>query len=306
MAKGSWRNTEEYTHSEDNPNPAFRPKVDHLLTQLRNHSALKDHPDAAEFIISQLMHRFFVFERARPRELFRLMNKANALWSMTLAPGLRDENNDRQVESAQNAVTGDELPKSGSLVSDFGPYNWDELTEVYQYLTEAPIKFDNRVLDYFIRAIGDRLTPPETWRDKAQKNITGIDLTGVEEVVTKKRNDTTPGPSHKSPVLYQNSVGAGFTVPGVEGKFVWHGTDPRQKPPDMQKVVQDLARGLHLGEAPDLNDKKLKKRVRELIFKHTFAAQGSQVRCSCKEFFDFAEEWAVHVRKLIWKELKKG
>lgn len=59
-----------------------------------------------------------------------------------------------------------------------------------------------------------------------------------------------------------------------------------------------------------LDNKKLKKRVRVIIQDHTFSPReivGKKSTvipgCSCMEEFDLFEDWAKHVRELIWKEI---
>lgn len=133
----------------------------------------------------------------------------------------------------------------------------------------------------------------------------------VQPGVKKQRNNVSPGPSHKSPIAYKSKSGTGFTIPGVEGKFVWTGTDVSQKPPDMDQVVALLAEAEIGRRSPeiDLTDKALRSRVSKIIRKHQYEPfQRKNVNypaCSCgeKTFQDF-EEWSTHVRKLIWKELK--
>lgn len=59
----------------------------------------------------------------------------------------------------------------------------------------------------------------------------------------------------------------------------------------------------------DLDDSKLKKRVRQVITEHYYAplSHHTAVRvpaCICGKEFEFIEEWANHARSVIWKELK--
>lgn len=243
----SWMSSPEYTHREDHPDPLMRPSYGRLVTKLKNLNSLKDHPEAVERLIHDLAHKFFVAERQRPDHAFLAMRHLKDIWDLALNSPY-NERNDRQLESASNAISSE-----------------DEM---------------------------EKLSLPPT------------------------RNDTTPGPSHKSPVAYAGAmVGTGFTIPGVEGRFIWHGTDVMMKPPDMDRVVDLLAAGLAAGSAgearrsPDLGDKGLKKRVRQVIQEHQYAPyqnrKGLNIpNCTCDNEFEDLEGWSIHVRKLIWKELK--
>jgi hypothetical protein len=136
----------------------------------------------------------------------------------------------------------------------------------------------------------------------------------IQPGVKKQRNNTSPGPSHKSPIAYKSKSGTGFTIPGVEGKFVWRGED--SIPPDMDRVVAILAAAelaREGGRSPeiDLTDKNLRRRVSKLIRDHQydpFLRKGVMYpSCTCSEkTFQDLEEWSTHVRKLIWKELRSG
>lgn len=250
MAKGSWRDTPEFTHREDHEDPRMRPSVDKLVHKLKNLKSLKDHPDAVRHVIQALAHQSFVHERLRPSDAFENFMAAYHVWQATIGypPTYDDTRNDRQLELAQNAVTGDADSKSQSLA------------------------------------------------------MVGV----LEEFVPKQRNDQSPGPSHKSPIAYSGNREIGFTIPGINGKFVWKGEG---EVPNMDHVVEVVAAGLP-GRSPDLEDKGLKKRVRLILQDHFYESQDDAKEqylipaCSCEETFDDLEGWASHVRKLIWKELK--
>lgn len=153
--------------------------------------------------------------------------------------------------------------------------------------------------------------------EEAQNAVTGDELpeklslsAALREEVqpgVKKRNNVSPGPSHKSPIAYADGHDTGFTIPGVDGKFVWKKVEKTDALPSMLDVVEILAAGLKRGRSPDLEDKGLKKRVRELIWNHTPEFDDPKpgiTSCTCGKQFDIGEEWSTHVRKLIWKELK--
>lgn len=220
----------------------MRPSVGKLITKLKRLDVLGDQPDAVTYINEAIARHYFVHERLRPADAFENFIAAYRVWqaAMGYPTHLQDQRNDRQLELAQNAVTGDELLEKVSL--------------------PAP------------------------------------------------RNDASPGPSHKSPVGYKAHGELGFTIPGFEGKWIWVGRD---NPPNMDEVVEALAAGVNKGRSPeiDLSDKKLMKRVRRIIWEHGFTLASNDrgvpsPACECDEEFEQGEEWASHVRKLIWKELK--
>jgi hypothetical protein len=298
MAKGSWRDTPEYTHSEEHPQPHMRPSISALITKLKRLNSLKDHPDAVVYVIEQLAHYSFVHERLRPQQAFQAMQSLFRTWERALGSPHswdgHDVGNDRLLESVQNAVTGDELPKKQSLPT------WDELEELKEWLMKGRQVYDSRIIDAFLKPMEEALLKSQSLGDRLREHVEGPD----DEPV-KKRNNTTPGPSHKSPVGFKGAGEVGFTIPGFDGKWLWKGPG---KPPDMDAVVATLTEGVIGGRSPeiDLNDKGLKKRVRQIIFSHTFDTNFDTPTCSCEMEFDIAEEWASHVRKLIWKELKRS
>lgn len=64
-------------------------------------------------------------------------------------------------------------------------------------------------------------------------------------------------------------------------------------------VEKDVAGGFI-----DLEDKKLKREVRNIIVDHYYALNASLAPlCACGKRFDFIEEWANHVRSVIWRAL---
>jgi len=62
----------------------------------------------------------------------------------------------------------------------------------------------------------------------------------------------------------------------------------------------------------DLDSKELKKSVRIKLSEHTFEWEypqeqyGHSISCSCGREFDFTEEWANHVRSVIWRVLSES
>ena len=271
------RLAEEYQLREDSLQPQLRPSFSKLISKLRALPSLQDHPDAVLELIHLLAHRSFVFEKSRPEHAFRAMQRMHSLWQLSLgSPSVSDgddEGNERQLESALKTVTGDENSKSRSLPSTFKCQSLVCSERATRYIHGIP--FCDKHSD------------------------------GTEETMTKVRNDTTPGPSHKSPVGWKMKGSTGFTVPGFPGKWLWKASNDEDEPPDMNAVVGVLASGFAGGEAPDLEDKKLKKRVRNIIEEHTWDTVATTPSCTCSKEFDFFEQWAIHVRKLIWKELAK-
>jgi hypothetical protein len=245
----------------------MRPSIGKLITKLKKLDALGEHPDAVTYVNEALARHYFVHERLRPADAFENFMAAYRVWlaAMNYPSHLEDVRNDRQLEMVQNAITGDDVLKSQSLGT----------------------------------RLREHLDGPD---DEPLPSVVG------KKVKIKVRNNQSPGPSHKSPIAFKGTnIGSGFTIPGVPGKFIWHASDVGDKPPDLDAVVDIFAAGLaSVGEArrsPDLKDKKLMKQVRQIIWSHTYDTNYEPI-CSCGAEFPIGEDWAVHVRKLIWKELK--
>lgn len=273
----------------------MRPKLGTLIHKIRNLKFLEEHPDSVPYFLQQIAYHYFVKTRQRPADAFKAFEYMYGVWqgAMGYPPYLHDEANDRQLEMAQNAVTGDELSEKLSLRQGHAE---DCTVRKWPY-AKCSCGFQERV-----EAEKAQVTTHSQASEKHAKRA-GL------------RNNTSPGPSHKSPIAYKGNLGVGFTIPGIEGKFAWTGTEPRQKPPDMDKVIEILAEAeLARGEARrspeiDLTNKDLKRRVRQVLMLHTYfktlSKKGGNITdCGCGQSFELIEEWAVHVRKAIWKELK--
>lgn len=83
-SRGHWRTWPEFQFSEENPDPSMKPSVDALSHKLRQMSMLKQQPDTVEYVIHDMLHWFFIREKARPSSLFRILMRVELLWRMAL------------------------------------------------------------------------------------------------------------------------------------------------------------------------------------------------------------------------------
>lgn len=290
----------------------MRPSVSKLLTKLKRLESLKTQPDSVPYLLEQVAHHYFVHERERPSHAFENFIGAYRVWQAAMGyPSMADDTrNDRQLEMASNLIaTEDEFEKlSLGDPSEIG-------SEARKALVKSVFLKDGKIVDArnHSEVVSYADTPNTTIIDH-EKGCWGSKggpcQCGARErwftIVQKQRNNTTPGPSHKSPVAYKMTGETGFTIPGYEGAFVWRGPG---REPDMGAVVKTVAAGLIRGRSPDLEDKGLKKRIRKIIEDHHLVldvADYNSLICNCTEDFVAINEWASHVRKLIWKELKTG
>jgi len=55
-----------------------------------------------------------------------------------------------------------------------------------------------------------------------------------------------------------------------------------------------------------LDDKELKKRVRQVIQEHSWQPASQVPACECGKAFDLFEQWANHNRSVIWSVLRES
>lgn len=149
MARGSWRNTPEYQFSEDNPDPKFRPKVDHLVVQLRKHSALVDHPEAVEHVLHDLMYWFLVREATEPARLWRLMNWAMLDWKMAIGLVPEKEEDDHVRRFAEAMMIGEQT--EGEWVKEPTPPERQNLSNQSEQIRQAIVPVLQDTADQYIR-----------------------------------------------------------------------------------------------------------------------------------------------------------
>src|SRR6185503_7472381 len=93
----------EFQMREDHSQPNMRPSVDHLISQLRRHKALTDHPDAVVFVIKDLSHRFLVREDQRPDLLWQTVHDLMFHFEHLMPPAGQDGFDwvEEQMDNAQ-------------------------------------------------------------------------------------------------------------------------------------------------------------------------------------------------------------
>lgn len=267
----------------DNPDLNMRPVLGAIIGKVLNHSAVRDQADVQEWLIKNLGWRY-ARQFHQVHGLERLIASLHLYAYQEATSGRGDF-----------SVTGDDAPKSGSLLKP-------DLFNCSSFAHGEPVQA-TKFAPGRVPMCDEHFAEFAPLLAKNFKEVEGYAVPTPPSKINR-RNDVTPGPSHKSPIAYAHGGHFGFTIPGFEGKWLWSGPG---KPPDMDKVVETIAAGLRLAEAPDLKDKALKKEVRKIIWEHTPEwddPKPGQISCSSGDWTgDIGEEWAVHVRKLIWRAL---
>lgn len=198
--------------SETHHDPVMRPSVDHLLFQLKNHKALKNHPDAVELVIKRMAYHFFRFEEERPARLFHTIDDLMYQFLAMMGGGYPEANDERMLAFRYG--------RGGSGKSYFGVELKGEGTGGNAEAILWPMGSPERYEQELLARLQPGLSPGEAPQGETGNPESKMGIKKVLEEGDKEKGEASGIFAHPTPQIDMDDPDLRLGVEGVIAKHI--------------------------------------------------------------------------------------